>query len=55
MAIRFWQQFGKEIRVIDHWAGNNTSIVDTINNVIKKRAYNYGKHYAPHDVKVKDQ
>jgi len=52
-SIIFAQRYGSEIRLIDYYeaAGNGLShYVD----VLHKKGYTYGVHYAPHDIKVKE-
>lgn len=53
MTIWFVQLIGKEIRFIDYYENNNEGIVHYINH-INSRGYNYNKHYAPHDIKVRE-
>lgn len=51
-AIRFFQLFGKEIRVIDYREGSWYSMEEIIESQIKTRNYRYGTHIWPHDMKV---
>jgi len=50
-AIIFAQFYKKEIRIIDYLEINNTSLVEAIEMVLKKK-YVYGGHYGPHDLNV---
>lgn len=47
--IWFVQVYGAEIRFIDCYAGMGESF-DEYAEMLKKKGYNYGNHYAPHDV-----
>lgn len=53
MSIWFAQIFGKEIRLIDYLEGSGEGIGYYIQE-LKKKPYEYGKHYAPHDIKVRE-
>lgn len=56
-AIWFFQIYGKEIRVIDHYEANNEPLSHYANVLFKKRdelGYQYAKHFAPHDIAVRD-
>lgn len=53
MTIWFVQLFGKEIRFIDYYENNNEGITHYINH-INSRGYNYGQHFAPHDIEVRE-
>lgn len=50
-SIVFFQAYGKEVRVIDYMEGSGESFAYWLNE-IKKKPYTYGKHLAPHDIKV---
>ncbi len=53
-SIVFWQQTrGGEIRVIDYYEGSGHGL-DHYIRVLRERPYTYGKHYAPHDIKVRE-
>ena len=47
-AIWWWQITRNEPRLIDYYESNGHPITHYC-EVIKDRAYNYGKHYVPHD------
>jgi hypothetical protein len=49
-VIWFFQLYGKEIRLIDYEEGGD-SLQHWI-GVVRKKPYVYGKHLAPHDIKV---
>ena len=50
-SIVFFQCYAKEIRIIDYLEGEGESLAYWIGQVLKKD-YVYGKHLAPHDIKV---
>jgi hypothetical protein len=69
MVVWFVQEYGMEVRVIDHWKASGESIISAIrmlrgkdNCIIKpgerdgthRAEYVYGKHYAPHDIVVRE-
>ena len=51
-SIVFFQVIGKEIHVIDHFAGSGLAMSDYF-DVIKSKTYRYGRHWLPHDAKAK--
>lgn len=56
-AIWFFQIYGKEIRVIDYYEANGEALSHYAHILDDKRqryGYHYGKHFAPHDIKVRD-
>lgn len=53
MSIWFVQLFGREVRVIDYYENSGEGIGHYINE-LNKRGYSYGKHYAPHDIEVRE-
>lgn len=53
MTIWFVQLTNREIRVIDYLEDNGEGMTYYINE-LTKRGYNYGKHYAPHDIEVRE-
>lgn len=55
LAIGFYQRIGNEVHMIDFWEGEGSQgIADGILEVEKKK-YLYGKHFAPHDVRAKEE
>lgn len=52
-TIGFYQTNGITWRKIDYLEGNKKGLPDWIKLVLEK-PYNYGKHFAPHDIKVSD-
>jgi len=53
-AIWFYQQYGREIRVIDFWSGSGYSLVDIV-GILKEKGYRYGTDFLPHDAEVHEQ
>lgn len=52
-AIVFWQQIGREVRVIDCYESSGEGLPHYA-SVIKAKPYNYGTHFAPHDIAVRE-
>ncbi len=52
-AIIFAQKIGQEIHLIDHYEMHGEGL-DHYARIIKERDYNYGTHYAPHDIRVRE-
>jgi hypothetical protein len=52
-TIWFFQFYGKEIRVIDFYAANGESLGHYI-NVLHDKGYRYARHFAPHDIAVRE-
>lgn len=53
MAIWFYQQIGREIRVIDYLEAAGHGL-DYYVRELDKKGYLYGTHYAPHDIQVRE-
>lgn len=56
-AIWFFQVYGKEIRVIDHYEANNEPLshyARILDEKAKEFGYQYAKHFAPHDIAARD-
>jgi hypothetical protein len=53
MTIWFAQLHNREVRLIDYLEDSGEGMVYYINELTKK-GYNYGKHYAPHDIEVRE-
>lgn len=53
MVIWFYQQTGREIRVIDYYEASGYGL-DHYAKKLQERDYAYGKHWAPHDIKVRE-
>lgn len=54
-TIIFYQQIGDGtiIRIIDCYSNNNLGL-DHYVKILQDRPYKYGKHFAPHDIKVRE-
>jgi phage terminase large subunit len=52
-AIWFFQQVGREIRVIDYLEASGYGL-DHYARELDKRGYLYGTHFAPHDIQVRE-
>lgn len=52
-AIWFYQQVGRECRVIDHYNVRNKSLVDIAKD-LKLKPYAYGEHYGPFDMDTRE-
>jgi len=50
-AIVFWQIYGKEYRIIDYFESAGQPLGFYVSE-IRKRAYIYGEHFFPHDVRA---
>lgn len=53
MVIWFFQQIGREVRIIDVYAANGHGL-DHYARVLRDKKYNYGDHHGPHDVMVRE-
>jgi len=51
-SIVFWQQLGKEIRIIDCHSDSGNTVADYA-TVLREKGYKYGRHYFPHDAFAK--
>ena len=53
MAIGFFQKVNREIRFIDYYESTNKGL-DHYVKVLQDKGYVYGRHIAPHDIKVRE-
>ncbi len=56
-AIWFFQIYGKEVRVIDYYEASDEPLSHYARILDEKKqehGYNYGKHFAPHDIAARD-
>ncbi len=53
MAIWFWQVYGNQVRIIDYYEASGEGFQHYIQYLASKE-YIYGKHFAPHDIKVRE-
>lgn len=52
-AIWFYQTVGKEIHLIDYYEASGEGLAHYAAMLVQK-GYNYGKHYAPHDIRARE-
>jgi hypothetical protein len=53
-SIVFWQALrGGVIRIVDYYEAAGYGL-DHYANILRQRGYNYGKHYGPHDLEVRE-
>lgn len=53
MIIWFFQEVGMEIRVIDYYENSGEGLGHYI-KVLREKPYVYSRHYAPHDIEVRE-
>lgn len=54
MAIGFYQRVGSMLHMIDYWQGTENDGIDQAVLAVKQKEYNYGKHFAPHDINTRE-
>ncbi len=52
-SIIFFQTIGQTVRIIDYYE-NSKHGLDHYAKILQEKPYTYGKHIAPHDIKVKE-
>lgn len=52
-SIWFFQLYGKEVRLIDHYKNNGEALNHYV-NVMHRKPYTYGQHILPHDINVRE-
>lgn len=52
-AIWFYQTVDQEIHIIDYYE-NSEQNLEFYANILRLKGYNYGRHYAPHDIRVRE-
>ena len=52
-SIWFFQFFGKEVRVIDYYENNGEGLPHYA-RVLREKGYRYERHFAPHDIAVRE-
>lgn len=52
-SIWFYQKIGTEIHLIDYYENSGEGL-EHYAGVIKRKGYDYGQHYAPHDIDNRD-
>lgn len=53
MCVGFYQSDGLSVRKIDYISAHRKSLGECI-KMVQEKPYNYGKHFAPHDIEVSD-
>jgi hypothetical protein len=53
-AVWFFQQVGREVRVIDYFETSGEGLQSIVRQAIGAKSYIYGTHYLPHDVAVRE-
>jgi phage terminase large subunit len=53
MSIWFFQAAGREIRVIDYFEAQGYGL-DYYAKILREKSYLYGRHYGPHDIRVRE-
>ena len=54
-SIWFFQQLGStETRIIDYYENSGEGLTHYANVLKRRKDYNYGKHFAPHDITVRE-
>lgn len=52
-AIGFFQIYGNQWRMIDYYEASGEGLAHYF-NVLREKGYQYGNHYAPHDIRVRE-
>lgn len=52
-SIWFFQITGREVRVIDYYANNGEGLAHYV-GVLRDKGYRYARHFAPHDIAVRE-
>ena len=52
-SIWFYQKIGKEIHLIDYYENSGEGL-EHYATILKKKGYDYSRHYAPHDIDNRD-
>ena len=53
-AIWFFQQAGREVRVVDYYASSGVGLEGVVREAIASKPYLWGVHHLPHDVMVRE-
>ncbi|RAK52588.1 hypothetical protein [Phenylobacterium deserti] len=53
-AIWFFQQAGREVRVIDYFETSGVGLQEVVRQALAGKPYVYGTHHLPHDVMVRE-
>jgi phage terminase large subunit len=52
-VVIFFQTIGQTVRIIDYYENSKQGLEFYI-KILEEKAYSYGKHFAPHDIKVRE-
>jgi hypothetical protein len=52
-SIWFYQQYGLEVRLIDYYENSGEGLPHYA-KILKEKDYAYGRHFAPHDIEVRE-
>lgn len=52
-AIIFYQEIGQTIRIFDCYENSKVGL-DHYAKILNQKGYNYGRHFAPHDIRVRE-
>lgn len=52
-TIWFFQRIGLQIRIIDYYENSGEGLSHYA-SILKQKPYNYGEHWAPHDIQVRE-
>lgn len=55
LATGFYQKLGHEVRMIDFWQGEVGDGLPQMAAMLQNKGYLYGTHFAPHDIKAREQ
>lgn len=55
LAIGFYQNIHGRMYMLDYWQGRENDGIDTaVHVVVQQKSYNYGSHFAPHDINARE-
>lgn len=54
MAVGFYQKVNGKVYMIDYWQGTENEGIDQAALIVQRKDYNYGKHFAPHDINARE-
>jgi hypothetical protein len=52
-CIWFGQEYGRGIQFVDYYSNSGEGLAHYV-NALREKKYNYGRHYGPHDIEVRD-
>lgn len=54
MSVGMFQRFGRSVQMIDYHQGTESDGIPQVIAALKDKGYNWGRHFAPHDIKSTD-